>query len=50
MSTLNYDHEIPEMIVQVARAAFPKGSVVMRDREELRTLFEDSVVVALYIA
>lgn len=37
----NYDHEIPEMTVEVARAAFPKGNVVMKIRDELGPLFED---------
>jgi hypothetical protein len=28
----NCTHEIPELTVEVARAAFPKGNVVMRIR------------------
>ena len=35
MLDLNYDHEIPEMTVEVARVAFPEGNVVMRVRDEL---------------
>jgi hypothetical protein len=26
----NYDHEIPEMTIEVAKAAFPKGNAVMK--------------------
>jgi len=39
MLTPNYDHEIPEMTVEVARAVFSKGNVVMRIRDELGHLF-----------
>jgi transposase len=48
MLTPNYDHEIPEMTVEVAKAAFPKGNAVMTIRDELGTLFEDDEFVALY--
>ena len=48
MLTPNYDHEIPEMTVEVARAAFPKGNVVMKIRDELGPLFEDHEFSALY--
>ena len=41
MLTPNYDHEIPEMTVEVAKAAFPKGNAVMKIRDELGPLFED---------
>jgi len=44
----NYDHEIPEMTVEVARAAFPKGNVVMKIRDELGPLFEDREFAGLY--
>lgn len=48
MLTPNYDHEIPEMTVEVAKAAFPQGNVVMRIRDELGPLFEDFDFAALY--
>lgn len=48
MLTPNYDHEIPEMTVEVAKAAFPKGNLVMRIREELGPLFEDQEFAKLY--
>jgi transposase len=47
MLTPNYAHEISEMTVEVARAAFPKGNVVMRIRDELGPLFEDNEFAAL---
>ena len=31
----NYDHEIPEISVEVAKAAFLKGNVEMKMRNEL---------------
>src|SRR5919198_5869308 len=33
--------EVPESTVRVARAAFPKGSLAMRVRDELGPLFAD---------
>jgi len=33
--------EIPAETVRVARAAFPKGTVVMRLRDEFRALYQD---------
>ncbi len=48
MLTPNYDHEIPEMTVEVAKAAFPKGNVVMKIRDELGFLFEDDDFLSLY--
>jgi transposase len=48
MLTPNYDHEIPKMTVEVAKAAFPKGNGVMKIRDELGPLFEDAEFVALY--
>ena len=33
--------EIPPETVRVARAAFPKGTVVMRLRDEFSTLYRD---------
>lgn len=40
--------EVPEMTVLVAQAAFPKGSLYMRMRDELGTMFEDEDFEALY--
>src|SRR3954470_12583394 len=40
--------EIPFETARVAHAAFPKGTVVMRLRDELGTLFEDEDFRALY--
>src|SRR4051794_33520913 len=40
--------EVPFETARVARAAFPKGNVVMRLRDELGTLFEDENFRALY--
>jgi len=48
MLTPNYDHEIPELTVEVAKAAFPKGNAVMTIRDELGALFEDDEFAALY--
>jgi len=48
MLTSNYDRDIPEMTVEVAKAAFPKGNGVMKIRDELGLLFEDSEFAALY--
>jgi transposase len=48
MLTPNYDHEIPEMTVEVAKAAFPKGNAAMAIRDKLGALFEDAEFIALY--
>jgi transposase len=32
---------IPEETIRIARAAFPKGNVYMRMRDEFGTLYED---------
>lgn len=50
MLTPNSDHEIPEMTVEVAKAAFPKGNAVMKIRDELGPLFEDHEFAKLYPA
>ena len=42
------DFTIPEVTVQVVRAAFPKGNDCMRLREELGTVFTDEAFAALY--
>jgi transposase len=44
----HYADEIPEMTVEVAKAAFPKGNVVMTIRDELGPLFADDEFAALY--
>lgn len=44
----DFDKDIPEMTVAVARAAFPKGNRVMRIREALGVIFEDEAFAALY--
>ncbi len=44
----NHDPEIPEMTVEVAKAAFPKGNTVMKIRDELGPLFADDEFAALY--
>ena len=40
--------DVPEETAQVARAAFPKGNVCMRMRDEIGTLYEDTDFAALY--
>jgi transposase len=40
--------EIPSETARVARAAFPKGTVVMRLRDEFSTLYQDEDFRALY--
>lgn len=50
MLTPNYDHDIPEMTVEVAKAAFPKGNAVMKIRDKLGPLFADDEFAALYPA
>jgi transposase len=37
------DFTIPELTMQVARAAFPNGNDYMRLRDELGTIFTDEV-------
>lgn len=44
----NYDDEIPDMTVEVAKAAFPKGNAVMKIRDELGSLFVDEEFATLY--
>lgn len=44
----NHDPDIPEMTVEVAKAAFPKGNAVMKIRDELGPLFADDEFAALY--
>ena len=39
---------IPEMTVQVVRAAFPKGNVYMTMRDELGVIYEDEQFAELY--
>lgn len=40
--------EIPAQTARVARAAFPKGSVVMRLRDEFSVLYQDEDFRSLY--
>jgi transposase len=42
------DFTIPELTVQVAHAAFPKGNDYMRLRDELGTIFTDAAFATLY--
>ncbi len=44
----NYNFDIPEMTVKVARAAFPKGNPYLTLRDELGTIFEDQDFTDLY--
>ena len=39
---------VPEQTARVARAAFPKGNVYMRMRDELGRLYEDEAFAALF--
>jgi transposase len=39
---------VPEETARVARAAFPKGNLYLRIRDELGTLYEDPCFVALF--
>jgi len=40
--------EIPEMTVEIAQKAFPKGNVYMQMRDELGSIFADDVFASLY--
>lgn len=48
MLTPDNNHEIPEMTEAIAKAAFPKGNVVMKIRDELGPLFADREFIRLY--
>lgn len=50
MLTPNYDHEIPEITIEVAKAASSKGNAMMKKRDEPGPLFEDHEFVKLYPA
>ncbi len=41
---------IPEQTAQIARAAFPKGNIYMKMRDELGVLYADSDFVTLFRA
>ena len=41
-------HPVPETTATVARAAFPKGNVYLQLRDELGTIYEDSLFARLY--
>lgn len=44
----NHIREIPELTAEVAKAAFPKGSVAMKIRDTLGPLFQDVEFGSLY--
>ena len=44
----DYNQEIPESTVQVARAAFPKGNSYLTLRDRLGTIFEDKDFIELF--
>jgi transposase len=44
----DYNQEIPESTVQVARAAFPKGNPYLTLRDNLGTIFEDKDFIELF--
>jgi transposase len=48
MMAPNCNDEIPEMTVQVAQAAFPKGNPYLTLRDELGPIFEDEDFINLY--
>jgi transposase len=39
---------VPDTTASVARAAFPKGTAVLRLRDELGTIYQDELFAALY--
>lgn len=41
-------HQVPEETAQVAQAAFPKGNVYMRIRDELPQLFDEAALTHLF--
>ena len=40
--------EVPELTVEIARAAFPKGNSYLKLRDELGTIYEDQMFAELY--
>ena len=44
----DYNQDIPESTVQVARAAFPKGNPYLTLRDKLGTIFEDEDFIELF--
>jgi transposase len=42
------DTDIPELTVEVAQAAFPKGNVLLKLRDELGPIYEDEQFTSLY--
>lgn len=48
LSPKRFLDEIPGQTAAVAKAAFPKGNVVMKIRDELGMLFEDEEFSMLY--
>ncbi len=39
---------IPSETVRIAKAAFPKGNIFLKMRDELGSLYQDELFVALY--
>lgn len=46
----DWDFEIPELTRQVAKAAFPKGNILLTVRDELGPFFEDKAFQEIYPA
>lgn len=46
----NRETDIPELTAEVARAAFPKGNVLLKVRDELGPIYDDERFAALYPA
>ena len=46
----DWDFEIPELTRQVAKAAFPKGNILITVRDELGPFFEDKAFLEIYPA
>ena len=40
--------DVPELTTQVARAAFPNGNIYIQLRDELGTIYEDTLFADLY--
>jgi hypothetical protein len=40
--------QIPDETVRIARAAFPKGTLCIRLRDELGPIFQDAMFASLY--
>ena len=42
------NHTIPEQTIEIAKSAFPKGSVYMQIRDELGVIFDDGQFESLF--